>query len=114
MTDINKEIGERLARRLAIAGKSQVDLAVYMNTSQASVSNWVNGVKIPRMDKIDKICEFLKCNRSDLLLETHNPAETMKDQEKRLLYYYSLLSEANKEKVDDIVKAFLVAQNNGE
>lgn len=44
MTEINKEIGQRLAKRLAISGKTQADLAAYMNTSQASVSNWESGV----------------------------------------------------------------------
>ena len=40
-----------------------------MGVSQATVSNWCKGIKTPRMDKIDKICEFFNCKRSDLMEE---------------------------------------------
>lgn len=42
-------------------------LADYVGVSDNTVSSWVNGHKIPRMDKIDKICRFFGVNRSDLL-----------------------------------------------
>lgn len=45
----------------------QSDLATYMGVSNTTVSNWVNGYKMPRMDKIDKICEFFDVPRSNLL-----------------------------------------------
>ena len=56
MSDINKEIGARIASRLAQSGKSQADLAAYMNVTHSAVSSWVAGDKVPRLDKIDKIC----------------------------------------------------------
>lgn len=110
MTEINKEIGQRLAKRLAISGKTQADLAAYMNTSQASVSNWVNGVKLPRMDKIDRICEFIGCNRSDILIEAPFPFADG-GMTRAFHYYFGLLNVENKEKVLDIMKALLLAQN---
>ena len=64
----NNEIGSRMLSMLNAIGKTQTDLADYLEVSQASVSNWINGIKVPRMNKIDKICEFLKCTRSDLLI----------------------------------------------
>ena len=45
----------------------QSHLAAFMGVSNTTVSNWVNGYKMPRMDKIDKICEFLDVPRSNLL-----------------------------------------------
>ena len=110
MADINKEIGERLSKRLAMSGKTQADLAAYMNTSQASVSNWVNGVKLPRMDKIDRICEFIGCNRSDILIEAPLKSEDV-GMVRAFHYYFGLLNIENKEKVLDIMKAFLASQN---
>lgn len=41
-----------------------------MGISQTTVSNWCNGVKIPRMNKIDRICEFFNVPRSALMVET--------------------------------------------
>lgn len=46
---------------------TQVDLAKYMNVSTASISNWCKGIKLPRMDKVDKLCELFHIRRSDLM-----------------------------------------------
>ena len=107
MSDINKEIGARIASRLAQSGKSQADLAAYMNVTHSAVSSWVAGDKVPRMDKIDKICSFFNCNRSDLLIESAAP--NVNARERLLLYYYSLLPVEDKEKVDDLIRSLLVA-----
>lgn len=65
--EINSIIANNISFHLERYGKSQVDLADYMNVSQATVSNWCKGNKLPRMDKIDKICEFFNIKRSDLM-----------------------------------------------
>jgi transcriptional regulator with XRE-family HTH domain len=51
----------------------QNELAKYMAVSNTTVNNWVKGYKMPRMDKIDKICTFLNINRSNLLNECSTP-----------------------------------------
>lgn len=103
---IDKEIGKRLLAKLNASGRSQAELAAFLGVTQASVSNWVNGNKLPRMGKIDKICEFLGCSRTELLIG--EPEATLEDR--AFLYYYSLLNEENKKRVFDIVNAFLIAQ----
>ena len=64
---INDIIAFNLNRLLEANGKNQADLATYMEVSQATVSNWCKGIKLPRMDKLDRICVFLNCTRTDLL-----------------------------------------------
>lgn len=66
---INDIIATNLNRLLEVNGKSQADLAAYMEVSQATVSNWCKAIKVPRMDKLDRICIFLNCSRSDLMDE---------------------------------------------
>ena len=107
MSNIDKEIGNRLLAKLNASGKTQAELADYLEVTQAAVSNWVNGVKLPRMGKIDKICEFLNCSRSDLLIGD----PVIGDEDNAFLYNYSMLSDENKRRVDDIIKAFLAAQD---
>lgn len=68
-SEINRIIAKNINRFLNARDKTQVDLAEYMGVSQATVSNWCKGIKTPRMDKIDKICEFFNCKRSDLMEE---------------------------------------------
>lgn len=65
--EINLTISKNILKYLEIRNKSQAELAEYVGVTQATVSNWCNGIKMPRMSKIDMICEFLEINRSDLM-----------------------------------------------
>nr|MDE7425210.1 hypothetical protein [Lachnospiraceae bacterium] len=51
---------------------------LFMDVSQATVSNWCKGLKMPRMDKIDKICLFFNINRSDLMEDRTDLKEIQK------------------------------------
>ena len=48
-------------------GKSQSDLVNELGFNKSTVSTWMNGTKIPRMDKIDTLCNYFHIRRSDLL-----------------------------------------------
>jgi transcriptional regulator with XRE-family HTH domain len=65
--EINLTISKNLLKYLELKNRSQAELAEYVGVTQATVSNWCNGIKMPRMSKIDMICEFLEINRSDLM-----------------------------------------------
>ncbi len=65
--EINSIIANNLTYYLNKYSKSQQDLAEYMDVSQATVSNWCKGIKLPRMDKIDRICAFFQISRSQLM-----------------------------------------------
>lgn len=47
--------------------KTQSDLVNDLGFNKSTVSTWINGVKIPRMDKIDALCNYFHIRRSDLL-----------------------------------------------
>lgn len=64
---VNDTVAKNLSHMLKLRGMTQFELASRMNVSTATISNWCNGVKLPRMDKIDKICAILQINRSDLI-----------------------------------------------
>ena len=65
--ELNSIISNNITKQLSIHNKTQLELAEYMNVSQATVSNWCKGTKMPRMSKIDMICDFFSIKRSDLL-----------------------------------------------
>ncbi len=48
---------------------TQVELAKRLGVGTTSVYNWCNGIKTPRMDKVDAMCDLFHCNRSDLIEE---------------------------------------------
>ena len=73
---------KRLHDYMIAFGINQRDLAQRVGVSEASVSNWLKGVKIPRTDKINKICQIFNCNYSDLISEpdkADSDAERFKD-----------------------------------
>ena len=58
---------ENLKFYLTKKQSSQLDLANYLNVSNTTVNNWVKGYSMPRMDKVDRICQFFMITRADLL-----------------------------------------------
>lgn len=60
----------RLRHYLSINDMTQKELARKLGVGTTSVYNWVNGVKSPRMDKVDAMCELFHCRRSDFLEDT--------------------------------------------
>ena len=80
---INDIIAFNLNRLLELTGKNQADLATYMEVSQATVSNWCKGIKSPRMDKLDRICVFLNCTRTDLLEDKNNTSSELSSSDRR-------------------------------
>lgn len=50
-------------------GKTQVDLIRDLGITRSAISTWVNGTRLPRMDKVDLLAKYFHCNRSDLIEE---------------------------------------------
>lgn len=65
--DFNTIFSKNLIRFLQINGMTQAELAERLGVSTATTSNWCNGIKAPRMDKVDKMCKIFGCLRSDLI-----------------------------------------------
>ena len=47
--------------------KTQADIARDLKISKATISSWMNGTRVPRMDKIDLLCHYFNCKRSDIM-----------------------------------------------
>lgn len=65
----NSIFARNLRNYLDLNHMTQVELSKKLNVGTTSVYNWCNGIKIPRMDKIDKMCQIFGCKRSDLIAE---------------------------------------------
>ena len=78
--ELNLIIANNIKRFMEKRNLNQVDIAEHLGVTQAAVSAWCLGSKMPRMNKIDKLCELLDCTRTELM--TENGLELM-DQRKR-------------------------------
>ena len=68
--DFNAIFSKRLRYYLNQYGMTQAELAKKLGVGTTSVYNWCNGIKTPRMDKVDAMCDLFHCKRSDLMEET--------------------------------------------
>lgn len=69
MTDakLREIFSKNLTHYLEINGYKQADLARHMKVSTATTAKWCTGQAIPRIDKIQSICNWLGVSKSDLL-----------------------------------------------
>lgn len=73
-------------RRLAYENeKSQIDIAKAIGVHKSTVSAWMNATRTPRMDKVDMLCRYFGCRRSDIMEpeEKQKPREVYLDDEAR-------------------------------
>ena len=56
-----------LRRIMEENGKTPADINRELKVAYSTISNWVNGLKIPRMGTLEQLCRFLHCEKSDLL-----------------------------------------------
>ncbi|MDO5540558.1 MAG: helix-turn-helix transcriptional regulator [Eubacteriales bacterium] len=73
--EFNAIFSKRLRYYLNKNDMTQVELAKKIGVGSTSVYNWCNGIKTPRMDKVDAMCKLFNCKRSDLIedkLETES------------------------------------------
>lgn len=75
--DVKIIFKENLNYYLDLRDKTQLELSKYVGVSNTAVNNWVNGYTAPRMDKVDKICEFLSVTRSDLFEKRTSRKDTI-------------------------------------
>jgi transcriptional regulator with XRE-family HTH domain len=49
--------------------KTQIDIINDLDINKSSISSWVNGTRLPRMDKVEILARYLGVSRSDLIEE---------------------------------------------
>lgn len=59
------------------SGKTQKELAEIAGVSEPTFSYWINGIKFPRIDKIQKLADYFGILKSDLI-EEHTTEEIEK------------------------------------
>ena len=64
----NKNIfASNLKKYMEVKGKSRNDISEALGISYFTVSDWVNGKKYPRMDKVEMLANYFGIQKSDLI-----------------------------------------------
>lgn len=75
---------KNLKYAMRIKHKTQMDLMKHLGFPSATVSSWVNGLRLPRMDKLKLLADYLEVDIS-ALLEDWMPKESISGKGKELL-----------------------------
>lgn len=74
--EFNAIFSKRLRYYLNQSNMTQLELSKRLGVGTTSVYNWCNGIKTPRMDKVDAMCSIFGCKRSDLISEKEEHEES--------------------------------------
>lgn len=78
-SELRRLFANNLRYYLNLHGYSQADMARYMKVSTATTAKWYTGVTMPRVDKIQSLCNWFGIEKSDLLDERKSEESDSKD-----------------------------------
>ena len=93
---------QKLKFYLAQYQLSQIELSKRIGASPAAVSHWLNGVKVPSPENVDRLCEVFHCRRTDLL-EPGPSQQTVSELQRA----FSELSPQQQKVVTDMINLYI-------
>lgn len=83
MENDNRNVfAKNLKYQMAVHKKSRKDISDALGISYFTVSDWVNGKKYPRMDKVELLANYFGILKSDLIEEPNNEIKNSPDEPK--------------------------------
>ena len=109
----NKEIfAINLRRLMEKKGVSRQDLSKVLGVSYFTISDWVNGKKYPRMDKVEMLADYFGILKSDLIEEKGidklpPPVQELTEGETMLLELFRQIPEDAQKMYLEVLRASL-------
>lgn len=70
--DYSKVIAKNLKKLAYKRGKTQADMAKDLGVNNQTISTWMNGQHVPRIDKIEVLCRYFGVSKEELLEDEHD------------------------------------------
>lgn len=95
-----------LKRKMEEAGKTRMDIVNALGFSYYTVTDWVKGKKMPRMDKVEKLAKYFGCLISDLIEEQQKQSAEgeLSIQKKELIQKVMQMSDEELQKLDLLLR----------
>lgn len=68
-------VSKNLRRIASDQNKTQADIARDLRLNKATVSSWMNGTRVPKMENIDMLCHYFNVTRFDIMNEAVEKSE---------------------------------------
>lgn len=95
--DNKNTFASNLRRYMEINGKSRRDVSEAIGVSYYTLTDWVNGKKYPRMDKVEKLAAYFGILKSDLIEDKKEKptaqGDGLTDGQRKLIEFAQSLSE---------------------
>ena len=96
-----------LQKYMALNGKSRKEVCQALGYSYFTFSDWVNGKKMPRMDKVEQLANYFGIKKSDLIEEAkkEQPVEVdgLSEKKKSFIDKVMQMSDAELDKLEQIL-----------
>ena len=106
----NKEtFSKNLGYYLSICGREQKEIAEEIGVPTSTFNDWVKGKKYPRIDKIEKLANYFKIKKSDLIEDKKSTPEEQKltEGEELLLNLFRQIPEDQQQLVLGMIRVAL-------
>ena len=111
----NKVIfAQNLQRYMDLHRKTRRDLSEALGISYYTVTDWVKGKKMARMDKIEMLAEYFGCLKSDLIEEQvseeiKEPAmyDGLSENQKKLMQFVQTVPEDKAEMILKVIRSIV-------
>ena len=113
----NKNIfANNLKKQMELKGVSRTDIADALGISYFTVTDWVNGKKYPRMDKVERLANYFCILKSDLIEEKETIDNTpgklkLTEGEEMLLNLFRQIPEDAQKMYLEVLRAALKNQS---
>lgn len=67
MPDYKMIFSKNLLKAMKLKHKTQADIIRDLKVNKSTISTWCNGTRLPRMDMINELANYLGINKSDLI-----------------------------------------------
>lgn len=112
----NKDIfASNLKKQMELNGKTRNDISKSLGISYFTVTDWVNGKKYPRMDKVEMLANYFGIQKSELIEETSEKQSSpgkaeLTEGEEMLLDLFRKIPEDKQELVLQMIRVALGKQ----
>lgn len=81
--DYKRIFARNLSRYMELCNKKQADIINDLGINKSAVSTWINGTRMPRMDKVQALADYFGINKSDLLEDKNNTNSGLSSSDRR-------------------------------
>ena len=94
---------KNLKRMMEENGKTRKDICDALGISYFTVTDWVKGKKMPRMDKVEMLANYFGCLKSDLIEEKQPAKGELSIKKKEFIRMVEGMSDAQLERLEQIL-----------